>query len=66
MTDRPRTPASYTADSDKRARRGRREVRLQLRPETARKIEAIAVGAGRQGFSDALNTLLERYESTLR
>jgi hypothetical protein len=62
VTERPVTPAARTAASDERARRGRREVRLQLRPETAKAIEAMASEPGRQGFSDALNRILERYD----
>ena len=65
MTE-PRRPADYTAASDERARRSRKEVRLQLKPETARAIEAMAVGTGRQAFSDAVNLLLERYEAASR
>lgn len=63
MTDRPVTPAAArTAASDEKARRGRREVRLQLAPDTAKAIEALASAPGRQGFSDALNRILERYD----
>ncbi len=61
-----RRPADYTKASDERARAGRREVRLQLAPETARVIEALAQRPGRQGFSDALNQILERYEQKER
>ena len=58
MTGRPMTRAERTAASDERARAGRREVRLQLLPETAAAIEALAKTPGRQGFSDAVNAVL--------
>ena len=60
MTDR--RPPATTPPPHERARRGRREVRLQLRPETAAAIEALATQGGRQAFSDAVNLILERYE----
>ena len=66
MTEAPRRPADYTKASDERARRGRREVRLQLLPETAKLIEALARAPGRQGFSDAVNSILEQYEQKER
>lgn len=62
----PRTAAEATRTSDEKARRGRREVRLQLRPETARAIEARAHGRGRQAFSDAVNALLRQVDERER
>lgn len=61
MTDRPVTRAERTAASDEKARRGRREVRLQLLPETAAAIDALAKAPGRQGFSDACNEIIAAY-----
>ena len=52
------TRAERTAASDERARAGRREVRLQLLPETAAAIERLAKSEGRQAFSAACNALL--------
>ena len=52
------TRAERTAASDEKARAGRREVRLQLLPETAAAIERLARSPGRQAFSDACNAVL--------
>lgn len=64
VTPKPR--GEVTKAADERARRGRREVRLQLRPETAAAIEARAAAPGRQGFSDAVNAILRIYDERER
>ena len=63
MTDRPVTPAARTAASDERARKGRKEVRLQILPEIAAAVEKRAKAMGRQAFSDALNQIFAAYDA---